>query len=90
MKKVINISLNDPIAILVHPKGTIILCSKGHEVAEVLDDLHKGDVDYSLKVGKWRPFQNPVKKGDRLPLKCFCGSNYFTNGNGRFRFTKPR
>lgn len=69
------------------PKGSIILCKSGHEVAETNRDLHKGDIGYSTAVDHWRGGQHIAKKGDKLPLLCKCGAPYFTNL--RFPWTKP-
>lgn len=73
--------------VLVHPKGAIILCSNGHEVAEVIEDLYRGDINYSHKVGNWRPFQTIAKKGCELPLRCFCTAIYFYGVSRKFEHT---
>ena len=64
---------------LMHAAGTIILCEDGHEVAEVLRDLHLGDYDYSTAIGNFRPEQTEPKLGAPLPLKCYCGAVWFKN-----------
>jgi glyoxylate utilization-related uncharacterized protein len=73
---------------LIHKKGSIILCPNGHEVAELERDLHKGDINYHTAVVNWRSDQIPAKKGDKLPLCCWCGEPYFISGSGRFEYIK--
>ena len=58
-------------------KGTIILCTNGHEVAEVLRDLYFGEMHWTDAIGKWREGQSAPKLGDPQPILCHCGAPYF-------------
>lgn len=62
-------------------KGAVILCADGHEVCDVVMDLHKGDTGYSKAFANWRSGQTIPKKGDPLPLLCFCGQPWFEKSN---------
>jgi len=68
--------------------GTIILCENKHEVCEVLRNITRGDMDYSTAIGNWRSDQIPAKKGDQLPLKCWCGGIYFSAILRKFEYTR--
>ncbi len=62
---------------LCYAKGKIILCENGHEVADVLRDLHRGDEGYSTAFGNYRQNQRQPKVGEKLPLMCYCGGVWF-------------
>ena len=60
------------------PEGSIILCRRGHEIAELSRDLHAGDLGYETALINWRVGQIIACKGDILPLLCSkCGAPYF-------------
>jgi len=65
--------------LLVHQPGEIVLCEQGHEVCDVIGKIHIGDVGYSEMVGNWRSNQIPAKKGDPVPLRCWCNAPYFNH-----------
>jgi hypothetical protein len=73
---------------LMYPAGTIILCEQGHRVAEVLRDLHRGEVGYATAIGNYSPDQTVPKRGDLLPLKCHCGAIWFAQYNRFVRTTR--
>lgn len=60
--------------LLMHKSGTEIFCENGHKVAEVVEDLFKGDYPYAHKISKYEPTQTVPIVGDPLPIRCFCGA----------------
>jgi hypothetical protein len=59
------------------PQGTVILCADGHEVAELLRELHLGELHWTDAIGRWRDGQSVPKLGAPQPLLCHCGAPYF-------------
>lgn len=60
--------------------GTFITCENGHVVAEVLEDIYPGDMNYTRKVGNWRIFEEP-DPGDRDP-RCGCNARFWSVDHG--------
>jgi len=67
--------------LLMHKKGTEIFCEDGHKVAEVVEDLYKGDYPYMHKISNYDSHQQIPNFGDPLPVRCFCGAKWFEKHN---------
>lgn len=59
---------------ICHKKGEIVVCDNGHEVADIINDLHRGDYPLSSFINNFRPNQKIPNKGDPFPMKCWCGA----------------
>ena len=59
-------------------KGTTILCANGHHVATTNRDIYKGDNGYSTAFD-FEPDQVIAKKGDPVPIKCYCDGIWFAD-----------
>lgn len=53
--------------------GTVLTCSNGHPICDVVADIHPGD-EYAPKLGAWR-IPEPVI-GERAPRCPSCGATW--------------
>jgi len=52
-------------------KGYVFTCPNGHEIVEIIEDIHYGELNWFAKFGKWR--QTPIVPGTLYPKCEICG-----------------
>lgn len=74
---------------LIAPKGSLVLCPKGHVLCELIYDLRGKLANWGTALGNWR--QPSPSIGDKPPLKCsVCGSVYYDDEKGPQIYFRPQ
>jgi len=70
------------------PKGTHIVCQKGHRVCDVIEEISLGTYDWTEKLGNFADGKNPI--GDPHPKCPTCGTQWWPFTPDSFIFPKGR
>jgi hypothetical protein len=68
-------------------KGQQIVCTNGHVIGEVLEDVHAGDMAWGDKFGNWTQDTIPKAGSYAKPVCAICGADFFKPNSWDF-YTK--